>query len=90
MLNASYTGTGAQIARPARHGARTVSPGGPADRAGLRAGDIVVRFAGRPIGSAAALIEAIRLRQPGARVTVTYRRGTAVHITTLTLGSATS
>jgi putative serine protease PepD len=90
MLNTSYTGTGAQIAKPSRRLAHPVSPGGPAARAGLRAGDVVIRFAGRPVGSAAALIEAIRLREPGARVSVTYRRGIAVHTTTLTLGAATS
>jgi S1-C subfamily serine protease len=89
-LNTAYTGKGAQIARPARRDAHPVTPAGPAARAGLRPGDVVIRFAGQPIGSAAALIEAIRLRQPGARVAVTYRRGDAVHTTTLTLGAATS
>jgi putative serine protease PepD len=67
-----------------------VTPGGPAAQAGLQPGDIITRFAGLPIASATALLDAIRSQPPGSRVTIAYVRGGASHTATLTLGSAES
>jgi S1-C subfamily serine protease len=45
-----------------------VVPGGPAERAGVQVGDVVVAFGGVPTPTAAALGEAIRSHDPGERV----------------------
>ncbi|HTW01079.1 MAG TPA: trypsin-like peptidase domain-containing protein [Streptosporangiaceae bacterium] len=87
-ISTSFTGTGAQIA--SARGGRSVTPGGPAAQAGLRPGDVIIRFAGQPIGSATVLLDAVRSQPPGSRVNVTYLRGTARHTADLTLGSASS
>jgi S1-C subfamily serine protease len=48
-----------------------VEPQGPADRAGLRAGDVIVRLDGRPTHSEAAFGDALARLRPGERVVVT-------------------
>jgi S1-C subfamily serine protease len=90
ILDSAYTGQGARILAAPRRGAPPVTPRGPAALAGLRPGDVIVRFGGQPIASVAALIDAIRSRQPGTRVTVVFRRGGESHVVALTLGSAPS
>jgi S1-C subfamily serine protease len=91
-LNLHYGGAGAQIAVPSGRTARLapVTPGGPAARAGLRAGDVIIRFAGQPVGSAQTLLDAIRAQPPGARVPVTFLSGGQSRTGTLRLGSAGS
>ena len=60
---------------------------GPADRAGIRVGDVVVSFDGEPIVTADALGAAIRARSPGDRVEVVVVRGTGDRVVlSLTLG----
>lgn len=72
-----------------RVGARIegVTPGGPAETAGLKANDIITRFNGTALGGANAenedesgpgmkLIELARALEPGDTVQVDYRRGT--------------
>jgi putative serine protease PepD len=95
VLNLKYAGTGAQIATlPAgRRAARSglpVTPGGPAARAGLRAGDVIVSFAGQPVSSAQTLLDAVRAQPPGARVPVTYLSRGQSRQAVLQLGSAGS
>jgi putative serine protease PepD len=90
MLDSAYAGPGARILGVPRHGVLPVTPRGPAARAGLRPGDVIVEFGGQRIGSVAALIDAIRSRPPGARVTVVFRRGGQSHAVSLRLGSAPS
>ena len=67
-----------------------VTPGGPAAAAGLRPGDVIVSFGGQQVTSAPTLLDAIRARPPGSRVTVSYQRDGAVRQVTLRLGSAPS
>jgi membrane-associated protease RseP (regulator of RpoE activity) len=56
-----------------------VTPGGPADRAGLKSGDVVRSIDGRNLGgdgreAARALIDALRAKQNGQQVRVGYLR----------------
>ena len=64
-----------------------ITPGGPAEKAGLKAGDVITRFNGTALGGVAAeddadsgpgmkLIELARELDPGDTVQVDYRRGT--------------
>lgn len=63
----------------------SVVPGGPADEAGLRSGDVLVRFDGRPLEEPTDLIALVRKQPPGSVVTVEYRRGGAERGATVTL-----
>jgi len=86
-LDTAFTGDGARIGDP--H-AQAVTPRGPAARAGLRSGDVVVAADGERITSPEELIVAIRKHAPGDRMTLTYVRSGHRHTTTVTLGSARS
>jgi S1-C subfamily serine protease len=94
-LNLKYGGPGAQLAaQPAGRGntqaSLPVTPGGPADRAGLRAGDVIVSFAGQPVSSAQTLLDAVRAQAPGTRVPVIYLSGGQTRRGVLRLGSSGS
>jgi putative serine protease PepD len=67
-----------------------VVPGGPADRAGLRAGDIITELDGKPVTSAEDLQAVTLTKKPGDTVKVTYVRNGSQQTTTLTLGIAPS
>jgi len=51
----------------------TVTPGGPGERAGLRSGDRVLTFDGRPVADVLELVQAIRAR-PGTSVRLGIER----------------
>ena len=59
-----------------RSGARvtTVTSGGPADRAGLEVGDVVVALDGTPVASMSELVVALRGHRDGDEVTLRYLR----------------
>jgi putative serine protease PepD len=90
VIDMTYTGDGARIATSGTGKLPPVVPGGPSAKAGLRAGDVIVAFNGKPVTSADELIVDIRAHQPGDKVRITYRRAGALHTVTLTLGSAGS
>jgi putative serine protease PepD len=90
LLNLKYSGPGAQIAAIRSGSAPPVTPGGPAALAGLRGGDVVVRFGGQLMTSAQTLLDAIRSRPPGAVVQVTYLRHGQTRTAMVRLGSASA
>jgi S1-C subfamily serine protease len=49
---------------------------GPAAKAGIRAGDVLIRLDGDQLTSPEDLLAALRSRSPGQTVTVEFRRGT--------------
>jgi serine protease Do len=52
----------------------SVERGSPADRAGLRAGDVVVAFSGTPIANADDLVPRVSSSSPGSGITLTVLR----------------
>lgn len=77
---ASRTVFGAELDRAGtgpQDGVRLVSvvDGGPAARAGLKAGDLVLSFDGRRLESPTDLVALVRKHDPGSVVRVEYRRG---------------
>jgi len=69
-LNMASTGTGAQVATTPT----AILKGGPADRAGIRPGDLITAFDGKEITSAEELIVAVRSREVGDTIKLTYLR----------------
>ena len=53
---------------------KAILPGGPAAKAGLKAGDVITKFDGRTITTAEELIVAIRAKSVGDKVELTYTR----------------
>ena len=64
-----------------------VVPGGPADAAGLREGDLVTEFEGVPIRSSTDLTAQVRALAAGAEATLTYVRDGERHEVEVTLGA---
>lgn len=64
-----------------------VWPGDPADRAGLREGDILLRFDSRRVRSFESLRELVGENEPGTRVVLTLLRDAEVLEVTVTLGA---
>lgn len=65
-----------------------VHAGGPAAAAELHAGDIVTKFDGKTINGPDELIVAVRAKNVGDRVTLTYLRDGKAHTTSVTLAAA--
>ncbi|MGU7772456.1 DegQ family serine endoprotease [Burkholderia sp. MR1-5-21] len=54
----------------------SVEPGGPADKAGIQPGDIILKFNGRPVDTASDLPRMVGDTKPGSKATVTvWRKG---------------
>jgi putative serine protease PepD len=66
-----------------------VAPGGAADQAGLRPGDVVTAVGERRVTDLDSLVVAIRDRLPGDQVKITYLREESKETATVTLGSRT-
>ena len=77
--SASFS-VGAQIER--------VTSGGAAEAAGLKAGDVVVKFNDRPIASSSELTAAVRQQPAGAKARIEYVRNGVKATVSVTLGNA--
>ena len=82
VTNSHRAAIGAQVATvtgaggaPAGAGIVAVTPGGPADQAGIRAGDVVRSFGRTPTPDTESLTQALAGARPGQSVTLTVERG---------------
>lgn len=62
-----------------------IVPGGPADKAGLKVGDVIVKMNGKNIDGADSAVRAIRAAQSGQQMAVSFWRGRSQQETTVTL-----
>jgi len=91
FLDARYDGEGVQVlTTTAADGEPAVKPGGSADRAGIKPGDIILAIDGRPVTHPDELIVAIRAKAPGDSVLLKVRSGTAERDVRVMLDQATS
>jgi putative serine protease PepD len=74
--------------RPEGLAVTAVQPGGPAARAGVAVGDLIVEIDGDPAVSAEQLVLMSLRHRPGATVTLTVRTGSEERKVDLTLGAA--
>jgi S1-C subfamily serine protease len=51
-----------------------VSPGSPAEQAGVRGGDVLIEFGGQAVGDLYQFTDALRAHEPGDTVRVVVRR----------------
>jgi putative serine protease PepD len=79
-LDTTYTDGGSRISE--------ITPGGPADAAGLRSGDIITGLQGRDTTDATELVVAIRSFAPGETVQITFTRDGQPRTVNLTLGAS--
>jgi len=88
LVDTSYKGEGVKIAAAPRNGSPPITKGGPADKAGLRPGDVIITFDGRPITGPDEFVVAIRAKSVGDQVVMTVRRGTTERTVKMTLQAA--
>ena len=68
----------------------SIAPGSPAERAGLRRGDLITAFNGSPVADTNFLRNAVAGTQPGTEVTLTVRRDGREEQLRATLGELNS
>ncbi|MBB4784223.1 S1C family serine protease [Streptomyces rapamycinicus] len=85
-VNMKDSTSGATIASNGTGGSPAIVPGGPADKAGLKSGDVITKLDDTVIDSGPTLISEIWTHQPGDKVTLTYKRGGKVSKVDVTLG----
>jgi len=91
LLDRQYQGEGVKILSEdnGQTDQDPIVPGGPADEAGLRPGDVILEFEGRPMTNPDELVVAIRAKNVGDTVQLTVQRGSATLNVTMTLQGRT-
>ncbi|MFE0777630.1 trypsin-like peptidase domain-containing protein [Streptomyces sp. NPDC058861] len=87
-LDMQYSGDGARVGEKGKDGTASVTPGGPAAKAGLRPGDVITKVDGQRVHNGEELIVKIRAHRPGDRLELTLSRDGKELTKTLTLGSS--
>jgi putative serine protease PepD len=76
VLDRQYTGDGVRIlSQASASSGAPVDPNGPAGKAGVKPGDVILEFDGRPVNDPDNLVVAIRAKNVGDHVTMKLRRG---------------
>ncbi|MEV1085252.1 trypsin-like peptidase domain-containing protein [Streptomyces sp. NPDC050211] len=87
-LDMEYAGDGARVGTQDTGGGPAVNAGGPGDKAGIKAGDVITEVDGQRIHSGEELIVKTRAHRPGDRLELTLERdGKEIRIA-LVLGSS--
>ncbi|MER5433002.1 trypsin-like peptidase domain-containing protein [Streptomyces sp. NPDC002588] len=87
-LDLDYAGDGARVSSKGGASGAAVTPGGPGDLAGIKAGDVITEVDGTRIHSGDELIVKTRAHRPGDRLELTVERGGRERTLSLVLGSA--
>lgn len=87
-LDMQFNGDGAKVGGRSADGSSAVTPGGPADVAGIRTGDVITQVQGQRVHSGEELIIKIRAHRPGDRLDLRLTRGGNELSMTLILGTA--
>ncbi|WP_406392346.1 trypsin-like peptidase domain-containing protein [Streptomyces sp. NBC_00887] len=87
-LDMKFTGDGAKVGGKGADGGSAVTADGPADKAGIKTGDIITEVEGERVHSGEELIVKIRAHRPGDRLDLRLTRDGKELSMTLTLGSA--
>ncbi|MFD5429455.1 trypsin-like peptidase domain-containing protein [Streptomyces sp. NPDC127084] len=87
-LDMQYAGDGARVGEKSRDGSSSITPGGPAAKAGIRPGDVITKVDGQRVHNGEELIVKIRAHRPGDELELTVVRGGKEQTRTLTLGSS--
>ncbi|NUT09241.1 MAG: PDZ domain-containing protein, partial [Nonomuraea sp.] len=85
VLDKDYKGQGVRIASEPAEGRQPVDANGPADKAGLKAGDVILEVDGLALQDGNELIALIRSKAPGAKITIKYQRSGQERTATLTV-----
>ncbi|WP_097982689.1 S1C family serine protease [Streptomyces sp. f150] len=87
-LDMKYTGDGAKVGTKGADGGPAVAEDGPADKAGIKSGDVITQVEGQRVHSGEELIVKIRAHRPGDDLDLKLTRGGEERTVTLKLGSA--
>ncbi|MFE1192006.1 trypsin-like peptidase domain-containing protein [Streptomyces olivaceoviridis] len=87
-LDMGYTGDGARIDSKSASGGSAVTRGGPGERAGLKAGDVITEAGGERVHTGQELIVKIRAHRPGDRLRLTVERDGIEREVSLVLGAS--
>ncbi len=88
LIDTTYKGEGVRIASSSQNGSAPITKGGPADKAGLRPGDVILKFDGRPVTDPDQFVVAVRAKSVGETVQLTVRRGGTERTVKMTLQAA--
>jgi putative serine protease PepD len=87
-LDMNYTGDGARVGMKGADGKPAVTKGGPGDKAGIKAGDVITEVDGQRVHSGEELIVKTRAHRPGDRLELTLERSGKEMEISLVLGSS--
>jgi len=88
LLDQDYTGEGVRVADAPQGDQQPITPGGPADAAGIRPGDVILAVGSTPVTAPEELIVQVRARAVGDSVTLTVRRDGREQRITVTLAAS--
>jgi putative serine protease PepD len=89
VLDREFTGDGVRIlSKASSDSGPPVDPQGPAGKAGIKPGDVIVEFDGRRVTDADDLVVAIRAKSVGDHVSMKVHRGSETISVTLTLSGS--